>query len=199
MARAKPLQPLTVRQRYFVQVNRGLVFSAVRKFIARHPRFKYQEDDLLSEGLLQFCKAVQTFDPAKSTIGTYGTLVVARRCRDVAGEHVVRFPAYQVKHRDTLAKVFTLPGQWDMAAPEDEEEEEEDVTEDALRAALGTLNPLEQRVLRWRFGLGGTRQISRSALAKRLRDTESHVRTLERRALNKLRRILAANRKPLHD
>jgi RNA polymerase sporulation-specific sigma factor len=56
-----------------------------------------------------------------------------------------------------------------------------------VRRLLGSLPPLERRVVIWRFGLAGGPTLSHRRIAERLGMAPSAVRTIEKYALNALR------------
>jgi len=65
---------------------------------------------------------------------------------------------------------------------------EEEVDRSLLAAAIKTLTPREEQIIRMRFGLGGTREQTQKEVADQLGISQSYISRLEKRIISRLKK-----------
>lgn len=65
---------------------------------------------------------------------------------------------------------------------------EEEVDRSLLAAAIKTLSPREEQIIRMRFGLGGTREQTQKEVADQLGISQSYISRLEKRIISRLKK-----------
>ena len=65
---------------------------------------------------------------------------------------------------------------------------EEEVDRSLLAAAIKTLSPREEEIIRLRFGLGGGREQTQKEVADRLGISQSYISRLEKRIIKRLKK-----------
>lgn len=198
---AKRDEPMTVRQRFLVQKNRGLVYHLARAFVARYPTAKHLEDELVSEGMLGLIAAAtsRSFDPTRVKFVTYAGRSIFRKMQRCAGEKLIWIPVYLRESQRKLKKPVTMPVITRFAAYDDDgawEPECDDPPEAALalaedvallRRALRCLTPRERRIVRRRFGISQREGQTLAAISREMGITRERVRQVQDEALEKLR------------
>lgn len=213
---ARPVVPLTVRQRFLVAKNRGLVYYLVRRFLARVPGAAYLEDDLIGEGMLGLIAAAQspTYDPRRVRFTTYASRAILNRVSRAVGETLIHVPVWvregqKVPKRPTHVPTVVpfgedaesgggevlVPGRDDppdAALLQREDEEARRHTAKRVRWALQRLTLRERQVMRARYGLGQPAALTRREVGCKLRISVTRVREIEAAARGKLRTVLRA-------
>jgi len=173
-----------------IEHNLRLVAHIVKKYYAANS----EQDDLLSIGTIGLIKAVSTFQPDKNIrLATYASkciqnelLMHFRQKRKSAGE-LSLFDAL-----DTDGDGNTLALQ-DVISCEDaglSAVEEHDRYHAMHRALADQLSPRERTIIRLRYGLGLPEPLPQREIARQLGISRSYVSRIEKRALEKLRRVL---------
>src|SRR5262249_14920650 len=98
--------------------------------------------------------------------------------------------------RDAVSLDVPLPGTdsrrlsdvlADVDAPEPGEDHDHAALEKATRSAIDALDPREQSIVRWRFGLDGHEEHTLEQIGEKLGISRERVRQIEKRILEKLR------------
>ena len=155
-----------------LEENAGLIWSIVRRYYGRG----VEPDDLYQLGCLGFLKAVRGFDPSFGT--QFSTYAVPK----IAGE-IRRFLRDDgtVKVAETGEGGLTLEGMLGTGGME------EDVVERlTLRSAMEELPEREQQVLLLRY----YKNLTQIQCARVLGVSQVQISRLERRAVDRLRKIL---------
>lgn len=149
-------------------------------------------DDLISIGTIGLIKAVDTFNPEKSSkLGTYAArcienelLMMLRSDKKHAKDVSLYEPIGTDKEGNVIRLVDVIEG------------EELDVVERCdrsqktlwvMQALKEYLTPREQEILIMRYGLYGNEPVTQRELAQRLQISRSYVSRIEKKALQKLR------------
>lgn len=170
-----------------IEHNLRLVAHIIKKYYSA----AHEQEELISIGTIGLIKAVSTFDYTKGTrLATY-----ASRC--IENEILMYFRAGRKNAQDVSfndpididkeGHPLTL---MDIIAAEDsicENLELKVGAEQLYRYMQEVLEPREQEILRWRYGLGGDSMTQRE-VAKKLGISRSYVSRIEKKALLKLRR-----------
>ena len=149
-------------------------------------------DDLISIGTIGLIKAVDTFNPEKSSkLGTYAArcienelLMMLRSDKKHAKDVSLYEPIGTDKEGNVIRLVDVIEG------------EELDVVERCdrsqktlwvMQALQEYLTPREREILIMRYGLYGNEPVTQRELAQRLQISRSYVSRIEKKALQKLR------------
>ena len=204
------LKPLSISQeKYYLQKYQEGDSQAKNILIEHNLRLvahvvkKYQgtgedTDDLISIGTIGLIKAVTTFDPQKaSRLSTY-----AARC--IENELLMYFRAKK-KHSKEVSlyePIGTDKEGNEISIIEIVSDEEKDIVEDCifderiacLYKKMGrVLNKREMTVISERYGLFGNDEKTQCELAKELGISRSYVSRIEKKALEKLKKLLEDN------
>lgn len=176
---------LSARAR-LIEHNLRLVAHVVKKYC---PSITDQED-FVSIGSIGLIKAVSTFDYHKGArFATY-----ASRC--IENEILMHFRSKKKNAQelyiddpidtDKDGNVLTL---MDIVADDNNfvESIEQKMRAQTLREALRQLEPREQEILTYRYGLHGGEPQTQREVAQRLKISRSYVSRIEKKALGKLR------------
>ena len=173
-----------------VERNLRLVAHIMKKYYA----LESDQEDLISIGTIGLIKGITTFDASKGArLATY-----AARC--VENEILMHFRAMRKSAQDVSLSDFIETGS-DGAALSlmDVVSQEGDLLEDlstkesviALRRALDTcLTDQEKQVLQLRYGLTGHPPKRQREVAQITGISRSYVSRIEKRALEKLKKVL---------
>jgi RNA polymerase primary sigma factor len=174
-----------------IKANMRLVISIVKKFVNTQNAF----DDLLSDGIVALLRAVDKFDVGLGfRFSTYATQVVRRNT----------YRRVMDKQKERQKVTLSIH---DSGVDISDEHRSSSMSEgrwNALRGRLSTmLDQLDRReklIVRARFSLGGHRRVQTlQRLADKLGVSKERVRQLEKRALEKLRDMVAAAPLPESD
>lgn len=169
-----------------IERNLRLVVFIARKF----ENAPVGMEDLISIGTIGLIKAVNTFDPEKKIkLATY-----ASRCIE---NEVLMFLRRSSRLRREISLDEPLRTDWDgnelllsdvLGTESDLVSRgiEEDTEKQLLLSALSRLTPREQRIMRMRFGLGGSREMTQKEVADALGISQSYISRLEKRILSRL-------------
>ena len=166
-----------------IEHNLRLVAHIVKKYDIK----KTQTDDLISIGTIGLIKAVDTFDPLRtSKFSSYASRCIEnelrmelRRIRREATQISLQEPLEGSDGQLTLAD--TLP---DPAVMEDRCENRADAVH--LRKLVEKLPPRERELLTMRYGLQGQKPCTQQEVAQKLGISRSYVSRIEKRALEVL-------------
>jgi RNA polymerase sporulation-specific sigma factor len=152
-------------------------------------------EDLISIGTIGLIKAVNTFDANKRIkLATY-----ASRCIE---NEILMYLRRTSRLRLEVSFDEPLNTDWDgnelllsdiLGTDNDTvyKQIEEGVERQLLEAALTRLNPREQRIMKLRFGLGGSGERTQKEVADILGISQSYISRLEKRILFRLKKELA--------
>ena len=169
-----------------IEHNLRLVVFIARKF----ENTGVQLEDLISIGTIGLIKAVNTFDPAKKIkLATY-----ASRCIE---NEVLMFLRRHSRTRLEVSLDEPLRTDWDgnelllsdvLGTEPDTVYRgmEECAEKQMLFAALSRLSPREQQIMRLRFGLNGSPEMTQKEVADVLGISQSYISRLEKRILQRL-------------
>ena len=191
--------------------NRPYVLSRARYYLARCR--SASRDDLIQAGCIGLIEAANVFDPqahaGKRFISIAKHYVHKEMTQYLYSRNVVRIPHYMkpAKRTQPTDEIRKQSSAWAMqcaaraldsmhSLDETEESAGDKVDDTDLYAEIhlaiaSKLTPLEADVIRRRFGLGCAAQSCRS-LAKIFQLSHPKISTIERRAMDKLRRQLCA-------
>lgn len=169
--------------------------------------------DLISEGNLGLLIAASRFDPDRSLrFITYASWWIRKRILAALVDHasLIRVPAYRFRkfarrragsgsgQRSPKLQIDSLdeaPGEdpylreslTDPDAPSPEEMAVRSESLELLRRSWSRLDPREQAILEWRFGLSGTETLTLKEIGRRIGLTRERVRQIQNHALSLLR------------
>lgn len=174
-----------------IERNLRLVAHIVKKF----DNTGEETDDLISIGTIGLIKAINTYDPDKKTrLATYAArcieneiLMHLRSTKKLRGEVMLHDPIGADKEGNEITLIDILAADHDV-----EESVELNVEQQKMYQWIGRLSRRERKVLELRYGLwGGIRKTQRE-ISKALGISRSYVSRIEKRALHKLQREMAA-------
>lgn len=169
-----------------VEHNLRLVAHIVKKYYA----ISGEQDDLISIGTIGLIKAVETFDPEKSSrFATYASrcieneiLMYFRARRRAAGEVSLDDPLEADADGSGLTRMELISDEEDFISRLDI-----DIKARRLRQIFGSLEEREQQVLRMRYGLDNRLPMPQREVGRRLGISRSYVSRIEKHAIEKLR------------
>ena len=174
-----------------VLIERNLRLVA---FIARRyenpPTVGVNIEDLISIGTLGLIKAVNTFRSDKNIkLATYASRCIENEIlmyfRKVSGKQEVSLDEPLNTDPDGGELLLSdVLGSDDPPMSQAMEEAEERM---ALRRAVAALEERERLIIRLRFGLDGTRELTQNEVADLLGISQSYISRLEKKILRKLR------------
>lgn len=170
-----------MRQR-IIQANLRLVVSIAKKHLGWSSDFFH----LVSDGNMSLMRAVEKFDISRGTrFSTYATWAIVKNYARSIPEQRYHKPR-QVTGQEELLH----------AAPDPRDEpisqSDQSRVREMIASGLGTLDSREREVVKSHFGLGadGVR-MTLEQLGTRFGVTKERIRQIERRALTRLREVLA--------
>ncbi|MCR4426315.1 MAG: RNA polymerase sporulation sigma factor SigK [Firmicutes bacterium] len=183
----------TVARSILIERNLRLVAHVVKKYDGTGE----DQDDLISIGTIGLIKAINTFDRQKKTrLATYAArcieneiLMHLRSGRKTRGELFLYDPIGSDKEGNEVVLMDVLMQDGDTVA----DEVEARVEEERLREKLSKLSQRERRVLELRFGMGDDSRQTQREISRSLGISRSYVSRIEKRALSKLFREMAAD------
>lgn len=169
-----------------IEHNLRLVAHVVKKYYTDD-----DQDDLISIGTIGLIKAVNTFKSDKKIrLATYAArcieneiLMHFRGNKKYAQDVYISDPIDTDKNGNALTLI-------DIIADEGNIEEEIDtkIKIEKLRSILDTtLDKREFEIIKMRYGIGGTPELTQREIAKKLKISRSYVSRIETAALEKLR------------
>lgn len=173
-----------------IERNLRLVAHIMKKYYAQAS----DQEDLISIGTIGLIKGITTFDESKGArLATY-----AARC--VENEILMHFRSQRKSSNDVSLSDYIETGT-DGAALSlmDVVSQDEDLTEQvANRELIGlltdavdrVLTPQERQVICLRYGLGSGTPLRQRQVAEKTGISRSYVSRIEKRALEKLRKVL---------
>ena len=174
-----------------IEHNMRLVAHVVKKYHGSD----YDMEDLLTVGTIGLIKAVNTFDADKgSRLATYAArcveneiLMLLRAGKKYSREVSLFEPIGVDKDGETVSLVDVI--EMENREPLDDMILVQDIRE--LYAAFETcLSQTEQTVLTMRYGLLGGHEHTQREIAQRLSISRSYVSRIEKKALEKLKRVM---------
>lgn len=174
-----------------IERNLRLVAHIVKKF----DNTGEDVDDLISIGTIGLIKGINTFDRSKNTrLATYAArcieneiLMHLRSTKKLRGEVMLHDPIGADKEGNEITLMDILASDHDVA-----ERVELNVEQEKMYTRLKRLTRRERRVLQLRYGLLGGIQRTQREISKALGISRSYVSRIEKRALDKLHREMAA-------
>lgn len=176
-------------RRLLIEHNLRLVAHVARKYQG----CEEDPDDLLSIGTIGLIKAVSTFDSKKnSRLGTYAAkcidnelLMLMRSRKKTAREVSLYDPIGTDREGNEISLLDILEGET-VDIPEKMDLEND--SRNLYRLLKKTLSPRERKVLIWRYGIGGSKEMTQREIAKICGISRSYVSRIEKAALGKLRK-----------
>ncbi len=174
-----------------IERNLRLVAHIVKKF----DNTGEDADDLISIGTIGLIKAINTFDMRKQTrLATYAArcieneiLMHLRSTKRLRSEVMLDDPIGSDKEGNEITLMDILSSDQDVA-----ETVETSVEQQKMLQRIARLSKREKKVIELRYGLlGGIRKTQRE-ISRSLGISRSYVSRIEKRALGKLQRELAA-------
>ena len=175
-------------RRLLIEHNLRLVAHVARKYQG----CEEDPDDLISIGTIGLIKAVSTFDSKKnSRLGTYAAkcidnelLMLMRSRKKTAREVSLYDPIGTDREGNEISLLDILEGET-VDIPEKMDLEND--SRNLYRLLKKTLSPRERKVLIWRYGIGGSKEMTQREIAKICGISRSYVSRIEKAALGKLR------------
>ena len=176
-------------RRLLIEHNLRLVAHVARKYQGCDE----DPDDLISIGTIGLIKAVSTFDSKKnSRLGTYAAkcidnelLMLMRSRKKTAREVSLYDPIGTDREGNEISLLDILEGET-VDIPEKMDLEND--ARNLYRLLKKTLSPRERKVLIWRYGIGGSKEMTQREIAKICGISRSYVSRIEKAALGKLRK-----------
>ena len=176
-------------RRLLIEHNLRLVAHVARKYQG----WEEEPDDLISIGTIGLIKAVSTFDSKKnSRLGTYAAkcidnelLMLMRSRKKTAREVSLYDPIGTDREGNEISLLDILEGET-VDIPEKMDLEND--ARNLYRLLKKTLSPRERKVLIWRYGIGGSKEMTQREIAKLCGISRSYVYRIEKAALGKLRK-----------
>lgn len=176
-------------RRLLIEHNLRLVAHVARKYQG----CEEDPDDLLSIGTIGLIKAVSTFDSKKnSRLGTYAAkcidnelLMLMRSRKKTAREVSLYDPIGTDREGNEISLLDILEGET-VDIPEKMDLEND--ARNLYRLLKKTLSPRERKVLIWRYGIGGSKEMTQREIARICGISRSYVSRIEKAALGKLRK-----------
>lgn len=153
-------------------------------------------DDLFQEGVMGMFRALQDFDTKRGTrFMTYAGFWIRHFFQQCPGEWLCKFiiPVGYSREYMRLSRVPMDEASWEQVeSPEDLPEERvgRRLDAEAVRAQLKNLDPREQKILEWHYGLGDDEPRSLTDIGKVFGLSCEGVRLIEVKALKKLRHLM---------
>jgi len=171
----------SVKQR-IIRANLRLVVSIAKKHVGWSPNFF----EVISDGNMSLMRAVEKFDHTRGTkFSTYATWAIMKNYARSIPEQRYRCSRY-VTGQDELLEA--APDS--RAAPASESDRRH--IREAIAAGMGALDEREREVVSSHFGLGSKNgSLTLEQLGQRFGVTKERIRQIERRALSRLREVLA--------
>lgn len=170
-----------------IEHNLRLVAHIVKKYYTAG----CDQDDLISIGTIGLIKAIGTFKNEKGIrLATYAArcieneiLMYFRNMKKSAQDVYISDPIDTDKDGNTLTLIDVIADEGDIA-----EEIDKKMKIEKLKVIIsGVLDEREYEIIRERYGLGGTGELTQREVAKRLGISRSYVSRIEKSALQKLR------------
>lgn len=176
-------------RRLLIEHNLRLVAHVARKYQG----CEEDPDDLISIGTIGLIKAVSTFDSKKnSRLGTYAAkcidnelLMLMRSRKKTAREVSLYDPIGTDREGNEISLLDILEGET-VDIPEKMDLEND--ARNLYRLLKKMLSPRERKVLIWRYGIGGSKEMTQREIAKICGISRSYVSRIEKAALGKLRK-----------
>ena len=176
-------------RRLLIEHNLRLVAHVARKYQG----CEEDPDDLISIGTIGLIKAVSTVDSKKnSRLGTYAAkcidnelLMLMRSRKKTAREVSLYDPIGTDREGNEISLLDILEGET-VDIPEKMDLEND--SRNLYRLLKKTLSPRERKVLIWRYGIGGSKEMTQREIAKICGISRSYVSRIEKAALGKLRK-----------
>lgn len=170
-----------------VERNLRLVAHILKKYYASSA----DQDDLISIGTIGLIKAISTFDGSKGArLATY-----AGRC--IQNEILMYFRAQRKTNGDISLSDLIETGKdgsclslMDVLCSDEDMFEQAHLRSETRRLSTlfdEVLEPREQQILSWRYGLGGSAPLTQREVAALLGISRSYVSRIEKKALAKLK------------
>lgn len=178
-----------------IERNMRLVAHMVKKYLTA----ERETDDLISVGTIGLIKAVNSFKPDKSIrFATY-----AAKCIDNELLMMLRIEKRKSKEVSIYEPIGKDKEGNEINLIDVVGEEKENVVEDYIFAQRviclynnidKVLNEREKEVIVKRYGLDGKDPITQNELAQRLGISRSYISRIEKKALQKLKKLLEDNK-----
>ncbi len=171
-----------------IEHNLRLVAHIIKKYYAS----SNDQDDLISIGSIGLVKAVNTFNYEKGTrFATYASrcieneiLMYFRNLKKTAGDVYINDPIDTDKDGNALTLL-------DIFAEDDSIIDDLDLkfkTQQLHEYIRDVLSPREQRIILFRYGIGGRKPLTQREVAVKLGISRSYVSRIEKKALEKLQK-----------
>ena len=171
-----------------IEHNLRLVAHIVKKFYASGA----EQDDLISIGTIGLIKGISTFKPDKGIrLATYASrcieneiLMFFRSRKKTAQDVFISDPIDTDKDGNALTLIDIIADKNDIT----EEIETKLKLEKLERILPVCLDERERKIIKMRYGLENTPELTQNEIAKKLKISRSYVSRIEKSALNKLRK-----------
>ena len=178
-----------------IEKNMRLVAHMIKKYISK----ERDTQDLISVGTIGLIKAVNSFRPEKNIkLATY-----AAKCIDNELLMMLRTEKRKSKEVSMYDPIGTDKEGNEISLIEIVAEQSSDVIDDyifnerieCIKTNIdNALTRREQMVIRYRYGLNGDREYTQNEIAGMLDISRSYVSRIEKKALNKLKKLLEQNK-----
>ncbi|MGI6269617.1 MAG: RNA polymerase sporulation sigma factor SigK [Candidatus Howiella sp.] len=170
-----------------IEHNLRLVAHIVKKYAGE----RVEQDDLISIGTIGLIKAVGTFNSEKKIrLATYAArcieneiLMYFRSLKKTAQDVLISDPVDTDKDGNTLTLIDIISDDTNIV----DEIDLKIKSRQLKKFILERLDDREREILIYRYGLGGTEDLTQREVAKRLGISRSYVSRIEKKALEKLK------------
>jgi RNA polymerase sigma factor (sigma-70 family) len=171
----------SIKQR-IIRANLRLVVSIAKKHAGRSSSFF----EVVSDGNMSLFRAVEKFDFARGNrFSTYATWAITKNYARSIPQQLYHGSRYVTGQDEIIA------GAADGHSAPASESDRQHVRE-LIAAGMNELSKREREIVDSRFGLGGqSRTLTLEQLGRRFGVTKERIRQIERRALARLREVLA--------
>ena len=177
-----------------IQGNLRLVLSVIQKFTGRGEDI----DDLFQIGVIGLIKAINSFNPDKGIrLATYAAkcidnelLMMLRAERKTSREVSLYEPVGKDKEGNEISIIETVSCEPVDIVADMVFNQRVDVIEKSIDSVL---SEREAYIIRHRFGLMGNEELTQSQIADNLGISRSYVSRIEKKSLEKLKKVLEDN------
>lgn len=173
-----------------IEHNLRLVAHIVKKYYTASD----DTEDLISIGTIGLIKGISTFKPDKSIrLATYAArcieneiLMYFRGTKKSAQDVYINDPIDTDKDGNTLTLIDIIADESDVI-----EEIDTKIKLQKLKTVINdALDKREKTIICYRYGLGGTKELTQHEIAEKLGISRSYVSRIEKAALEKMRALM---------
>jgi RNA polymerase sigma factor (sigma-70 family) len=178
-----------------VKNSEDLVLGNLRLVV--HLAKKYQGmgislEDLIHEGTIGLCQARDKFNPTKGKFSTYAALWIKATIRQALNNksRMIRVPAHRTHLTEESPKICQLDASYQGSyISQTDIKHEEDHLDRKIQILIGKLKPIQQQIIKMKFGIGYDEEMKTIDIAKELSLTVQSVNGTVRNALKIMQNV----------